>query len=146
MTFNTDLGSIGCKTIEKLTSNGIATVILTADEIAGTAHLNATTDSQTLFADVVITPKSSLYLKITSDKANPTVGDTVVYTLKVGNKGPDAAKDVVMTYVIPEGLEFVGANVDVGTYTYDSATRTIIWNISDVPVGDPNMRLSLLVA
>jgi uncharacterized repeat protein (TIGR01451 family) len=74
------------------------------------------------------------------------VGDSVLYTLKVGNKGPDVAKDVVMTYVIPEGLEFAGATVDVGTYTYNSAKRTITWVIGDVPVGDPYMLLSLRIA
>ena len=64
----------------------------------------------------------------------------------MGNNGPDAAKDVVMTYVVPEGLEFAGATVDVGTYTYDPATRTITWTIGDVPVGDPYMWISLRVA
>ncbi len=146
VTFSTDKGSIGCKTIEKETCNGIATATLTADETAGVAHINAVTDSQTVNTEVIITAKSGLYLIVTPSKANPTVGDTVVYTLKVGNKGPDTAKDVVMTYVVPEGLEFAGANVDVGTYTYDPTTRTVTWIIGDVPVGDPYMWLSLRVA
>ena len=144
--FQTDLGTIGCKSIDKTTTGGIATAILTATELAGIAHLNATTDNQTLFINVTITPKAGLYLTVTPSKANPVAGDTVLYTLKVGNKGPDAAKDVVMTYVVPEGLEFAGATVDVGTYTYDPATRTITWTIGDVPVGDPYMWLSLRVA
>jgi uncharacterized repeat protein (TIGR01451 family) len=146
VTFNTDLGSIGSKTIQKQTSNGIATATLTANETAGTAHVNAVTDSQIVNVDVTINPKSSLYLTITPSKANPFAGDTVIYTLKVGNKGPDKAKDVVMTYVVPEGLEFAGANVDVGTYTYNPTNRTITWTIGDVPKGDPYMWLSLLVA
>ena len=145
VTFNTDKGSIGCKTIEKQTVNGIATATLTADETAGIAHVNAVTDSQKVDTEVTITPKSGLYLTVTPSKANPVVGDTVVYTLKVGNNGPDSAKDVVMTYVIPEGFEFAGAKVDVGTYAYDPATRTITWTIDDVPVGDPYMWLSLHV-
>jgi len=144
--FQTDLGTIGCKSIDKVTTGGIATATLTATELAGIAHVNSTTDNQTLFVNVTITPKAGLYLTVTPSKANPVAGDTVVYTLKAGNKGPDAAKDVVMTYVVPEGLEFVGANVDVGTYTYDPATRTITWTIGDVPVGDPYMLLSLRIA
>jgi hypothetical protein len=51
-----------------------------------------------------------------------------------------------MTYMIPKGLEFAGANVDVGSYTYDPDTRTITWNIGDVPVGDPVMYLSLRIS
>ena len=144
--FQTDLGTIGCKSIDKTTIGGIATATLTATELAGTAHVNATTDNQTLFVNVTITPKAGLYLTVTPSKLNPVAGDTVLYTLKVGNNGPDAAKDVVMTYVVPEGLEFAGATVDVGTYIYDPVTRTITWAIGDVPVGDPYMWLSLRVA
>jgi hypothetical protein len=145
VTFNTDLGSVGSKTINKETTDGTATATLTADETAGIAHVNAVTDSQTVNNDVTINPKSSLYLTIKPSKTNPMVGETVIYTLKVGNKGPDTAENVVMTYTIPEGLEFAGAQVDVGTYTYDPTTRTITWKIGDVPVGDPYMWLSLKV-
>ena len=57
---------------------------------------------------------------ITSSKNNPQVGDKVTYTFKLGNNGPGIAKDVVFTYVIPEGLKFAGANVDQGNWTYNS--------------------------
>lgn len=143
VTFTTDLGNVGSKSVVKYTLNGIATAILRADETAGIAHVNGITDSQTLNSQVNINPKSSLYLTITPNKTNPVTGETVIYILKVGNKGPDMAKDVVMTYIIPQGLEFAGANVDNGTYTYDQNTRTITWTIGDVPVGDHNMWLSL---
>ena len=148
VTFNTDLGSVGSKTINKETIDGTATATLTADETAGISHVNAVTDSQTVNTSVTINPEStqsSLYLTITPSKNNPMVGDTVIYTLKVGNKGPDTAENVVMTYVVPKGLEFVGGQVDMGTYTYNPTTRTITWKIGDVPVGDPYMRLSLKV-
>lgn len=145
VTFNTDKGSIGSKIIDKETTGGIATATLTADETAGIAHLTATTDEQAVSTELTINPKSSLYLTIKPNKTNPVVGDTVIYTLKVGNHGPDTAKNVVMTYVLPEGLEFAGANVDHETYTYNPATRTITWTIGDVPVGDPYMWLSLKI-
>jgi len=144
--FQTDLGSVGSKSIDKSTDGGIATATLTADELAGTAQLSATTDSETLNGNVVINPRSSVYLTITPSKANPVVGDTVVYTLKVGNNGPDAAENVVMTYTIPDGLEFAGASDDIGNlWTYDPATRTLTWNLGTVPVGDPNLWLSLRI-
>ena len=144
--FNTGLGSFGgSKTIETLTSGGLATATFNADETAGSAVVSAVTDAQTVNLNVVINPKSSLYLNLTTNNTNPMVGDTVLYTLKVGNQGPDAAQDVVMTYVIPQGLEFSGATVDNGTYTYDASTRTITWTIGEVPVGDPYLWLSLRV-
>ena len=145
VTFNTDKGSIGSKIIDKETINGLATSTLTADETAGIAHITATTDAQAVNTEVTINPKSSLYLTITPNKTNPVVGETVIYTLKVGNHGPDTATNVVMSYVVPEGLEFAGANVDQGTYTYNPTTRTITWNIGDVLVGDPYMWLSLKI-
>ena len=146
VTFNTDLGSISCKTIQKETINGVATANLTADELAGVAHINAATDNQTVYVNVTINPKSSLYLTITPNETNLKLGETVVYTLKVGNNGPDTAKDVVMTYVIPNGLKFAGTTVYVGKWTYNNLNRTLTWTIGDVPVGDPVMNISLFVA
>ncbi|NYB52916.1 MAG: DUF11 domain-containing protein [Methanobacteriaceae archaeon] len=139
--FFTDKGSIGSKTIEKQTTAGIATAALKADETEGVAHVNVVTDDQTVNVDVTVKPKSSLYLTITGKKN--IVGETVTYTIKVGNRGPDTASDVVMTYQIPPGLEFASANVDKGTWTYQQATRTLTWNINDVPVGDPYLWLDL---
>ncbi|MGC9516166.1 MAG: SBBP repeat-containing protein [Methanomicrobiales archaeon] len=117
--------------------------------ITNTAKVSATTydpviSDTTSSVTLNVTPKSSLYLRITG-KTDPTVGDTVTYTLKVGNNGPSTAKDVVMTYTIPEGLEFLGATVDVGTWTYNPATRMLSWNLGDVPVCDPYMGLYLKI-
>ena len=84
-----------------------------------------------------------MYVNITPSNPNPQVGDKVTYTFKLGNKGPGIAKDVVFTYVIPEGLEFAGANVDQGTWTYNETTRTLTWTLGDVAVGDPYLWLDL---
>ena len=142
--FQTDKGSIGSKIIGKTTLMGLATATLTADETAGMAGINGTTDAQTLSTEVTINPKSSLYLNVTPSTNNPLAGETVTYTLKVGNNGPDPADNVVMTYTLPEGMEFVGASDDVGnTWTYDPNTRTITWTLGTVPVGDPTLLLNL---
>ncbi|NYB52995.1 MAG: DUF11 domain-containing protein [Methanobacteriaceae archaeon] len=142
--FQTDKGSIGSKIIDKTTLNGVATATLTADETAGVAKVNGTTDYQTVSKDVTINPKSSLYLTVTPGKINPVAGEVVSYTLKVGNNGPDAAENVVMTYTLPDGMEFAGASDDIGNqWTYDLVTRTLIWNLGTVPVGDPTLLLNL---
>jgi len=143
VTFNAERSIDGSST----TSGGIATATFTADGAPGEADVNAVTDSQTVNTSVMINSKSSLYLTVTPSKTNPVAGDTVVYTLKVGNNGPDTAENVVMTYVIPEGLEFVTADDDTGnTWTYDENTRTITWNLGTIPKGDPNLWLTLHVA
>ncbi|MGF7118838.1 hypothetical protein [Methanobacterium oryzae] len=143
VTFNAERSIDGSST----TSGGVATATFTADGAPGEADVTAVTDSQTVNTAVTINAKSSLYLTVTPSKTNPVAGDTVVYTLKVGNNGPDTAENVVMTYVVPEGLEFVIASDDTGnTWTYDENTHTITWNLGSVPKGDPNLWLTLRVA
>jgi autotransporter family porin len=57
VTFTTDLGNVGSKSVVKYTLNGIATAILRADEAAGSALVSAFADSQTpLTRTVTITP------------------------------------------------------------------------------------------
>ena len=53
--------------------------------------------------------KCSLYVKVSPTLINTRVGKTFTITYKVGNKGPDEANNVVMTFVIPKGLKFVSA-------------------------------------
>ncbi|MGB9977944.1 SBBP repeat-containing protein [Methanobacterium sp.] len=89
--------------------------------------------------------KSDVYVNVTPSKTNPQVGDKVTYKFKLGNNGPGVAKDVLFTYVIPEGLEFTGANVDQGTWTYNESTRALTWNVGNVTVGDPYLWLNLKI-
>ncbi len=90
--------------------------------------------------------KCNLYVNVSPTIINTTVGNIVTITYKVGNKGPDEANGVVMTFVIPNGLEFVSASSpDSAQPTYDVATRTLTWNLGDVPVGDPILKLNVRV-
>ena len=102
---------------------------------------NAAGSDDEIKTDYITVLKSNVYVNITTSNPNPQVGDKVTYTFKLGNKGPGIAKDVVFTYVIPDGVEFAGANVDQGTWTYNEATRTLTWTLGDVVVGDPYLWL-----
>ena len=134
-------------------SNGKATLSYNIIQDAGTYNIIATFngDNQYLSSQntgtltVTDQKQSDLYVTITSNKKNPNVGENVTLTFKVGNRGPDTAEDVVMTFKIPEGMEFVTCNVDQGTYTYDAVTRTITWNLGDVPVRDPYLYMVVKV-
>jgi uncharacterized repeat protein (TIGR01451 family) len=90
---------------------------------------------------------ASVYVLTTVSKNNPAVGETVTITFKLGNKGPDAADNVVFTYVIPEGMEFVSLETQQGypEAVYDPTTRTITWNLGTVPVLDPWLKVNLKV-
>lgn len=88
--------------------------------------------------------KSDVYVQITPSITNPQVSDKVTYTFKLGNNGPGDASNIVFTYVVPEGLEYAGANVDQGTVNYDETTRTITWMVGDVAANvDPYLWLDL---
>ncbi|MFA0833936.1 MAG: PKD domain-containing protein [Methanobacterium formicicum] len=88
--------------------------------------------------------KSDVYVNITPSNSNPQVGDKVTYTFKLGNNGPGDASNVVFTYVIPEGVEYAGANVDQGTVNYNPTTRTLTWTVGNVAAGvDPYLWLKL---
>lgn len=89
--------------------------------------------------------QADLYVKSWASKNNPYVGETITLTFKLGNRGPDTAENVVFTMKIPEGMQYVSSNVDIGTLTYNESTRTITWTIGDVPVGDPYLYMKVKV-
>lgn len=59
VTFTTNLGNVGSKSIVTGTINGIATAILRGNEAAGEAFTSASLDNQTLTATVTITPTTA---------------------------------------------------------------------------------------
>ena len=82
-------------------------------------------------------PASDIYLLTSIDNQNPTLGDIVTATLKVGNNGPNVAYQTILKFALPEGMQFINTWADNGSIYYDPATRMVIWNLGDVPVGDP---------
>ncbi|HEX3013691.1 MAG TPA: tandem-95 repeat protein, partial [Methanobacterium sp.] len=89
---------------------------------------------------------SDLYIKTTISNLNPTTGETFTLTYKLGNYGPDEAKNVTITFQIPKGLDFVNIKVDKGKCTYNETTRTVTWTLDSVPVGDPYLYLTVKAA
>ena len=45
--------------------------------------------------------QSNIYVTVTRSKSHTKIGETVKITFKVGNKGPDPASNVVLTFRIP---------------------------------------------
>jgi uncharacterized repeat protein (TIGR01451 family) len=58
-----------------------------------------------------------------------------VYELAVSNPGTAPAHDVELLAQLPTGLNFVSAN---NHGSYDEATRTVRWNLEELPVQMPN--------
>lgn len=86
-------------------------------------------------------------VELTIDKSvnneNPTVGDTVVFTLTVSNSGPDDAVDVRVDDVVPSGF----GNLQVVSLPSSSnmsiAANTVLWTNIFVPAsGDASATFS----
>ncbi|OEC87354.1 MULTISPECIES: beta strand repeat-containing protein [Methanobacterium] len=137
------------------TTNGVVNAVFYAKEGAMNASYNPVkitaladgyTTNDTESAYITINKTSDLYLKTKSNNNNPTVGEKFLLTYKLGNYGPDAAKNVTITFQIPEGLDFVNIKVDSGNFIYNETTRTVTWTLDSVPVGDPYLYLTVQAA
>ena len=131
-------------------TNGVAVLIHPITETAGMHTILARFNEDQEYlgsqdTDTLTATESNLYVTITSSKINPTVGDTITITFKVGNHGPSTAEDVVMSLTIPKGMEFIIAAPDQGKYSYEPSTRTLTWDLGDVVVGDPYLYLTVNV-
>jgi uncharacterized repeat protein (TIGR01451 family)/fimbrial isopeptide formation D2 family protein len=78
----------------------------------------------------VLPKQADLQIFKTVDKREPSIGETIQYTLTVNNLGTDTATDVVVQDRLPTGLTFVSA---AGQGSYDAGTG--IWTIGTVATG-----------
>ncbi len=85
-------------------------------------------------ADLVITK---------SGPATVPLDGTFTYTLSVDNLGPSTAANVVVTDVLPAGVEFVSAAAAVGTINVVNGTLT--WMLGTVAVADPVRTIDITV-
>jgi uncharacterized repeat protein (TIGR01451 family) len=85
--------------------------------------------------------KANIYLTVTSNKTHPKVNETVKLTYKLGNNGPDAADNVIVTIPLPVGFNVSTITGD-GFWNYNIPTNTIIWTIKNLPISDPYLYLT----
>lgn len=120
----------------KLTPAGVYNINVSF--VNGTVYANSTGNGT-----LTVKPTANLYINTKNINTILNMGETSLLIYKLGNYGPDEAKNVTVTFQIPEGLEFVNATADTGKYIYDSTTRTVTWTINSVPVGDPYLYLTV---
>ncbi|HEY0231420.1 MAG TPA: hypothetical protein VGC55_09220 [Dokdonella sp.] len=77
----------------------------------------------------------------TVDDANPTVGDTITFTIVTTNNGPDAATAVEVTETLPGQLTLVSATPSAGTY--DNATG--VWTIGGLDATGAGATVTLTI-
>ena len=130
-------------------NNGNVTYYLTAlvnsTSLAGKNVTNVVNETHAEYPNsstancTVYVPKADLYIQITSDKNNPTVGEPFTLTYKLGNNGPDTADNVTITIPLPEG--FVISKIE-GDGNWTVTGNTITWTMTNVTVGDPNLYIT----
>jgi uncharacterized repeat protein (TIGR01451 family) len=120
------------------TANGGALPAQNPVTVSAADSLNPTA---TVSTDITIKTAADLYVKVTSSNNDPKVDETFIITYKLGNNGPDAAKNVTITIPLPEGFEVSNISGD-GQWTYNATTNTIIWTLENVPVGDPYLYIT----
>ncbi|MGB9978169.1 beta strand repeat-containing protein [Methanobacterium sp.] len=140
--------------ITKNTVDGVMIALFYANEgtvpsvnpIEVTATADGYTTNNTESTYITVNKTSELYIKTTSNNNNPKIGETFKITYKLGNYGPDTAKNVTITFQLPEGLDLINISVDNGKCTYNETTRTVTWTLDSVPVGDPYLYLTVNAA
>ena len=130
-------------TIPTLDSGATATLtftrVMTTSDI-GTTKTNTATETQDTYnpnpvppqTTTIYTNKAMLTITKTANQSNYNVGDTVVYNIDVLNNGPDTATNVGVTDTIVNGLTYISSTLGGA---YDSATRTITWNLASLASG-----------
>ena len=139
--FQSDRGTLNPANL--LTANGVVNTTFTPTA-TGSTSVNATTDNQTVSFNLSVNPACYLYLDGTSDPVNPVAGQPFTLKYKLGNKGPNTAQNVVIYIPLPEGLNYVGAQVDTGSVSYNANNRTLTWILDSVPMGDPYLNLTVI--
>lgn len=131
-------------------SNGNATLPYKILQNGGNYHIDALFAGDSIYksstggASLKVN-QSDVYVNVKTSNNNPKIGERIFITFKVGNRGPDTANNVLFTFKVPQGMDLIGVIIYTGSYDYNDETRTITWNIGDVPVGDPELVMGLKV-
>jgi uncharacterized repeat protein (TIGR01451 family) len=110
-------------------------IVLIAAVIAGLAAPAGAVPSPDTLASLrsASTSDADLALAKTVSDATPNVGDKITFTVTLSNHGPDTAKKVQVTDLLPAGLTFVSATESKGDYK----RGTGVWKVGTVTTTAP---------
>ena len=138
-TYNENTGEWTVGTIangSSATLNVAGTVLATGDygNTATVSELdqNDPDNSNNTASTFVNAPRADIGLSKVVDISRPNVGDEVEITVTVVNNGPNDASNVEITYLLPNGLEYVSDNPTQGAYTSSNG----LWSIGNIQNGD----------
>lgn len=132
----------GLWAIGNMTNGAVQTLTITAKVNATGPYINTATikgndlDPQLGNNTATATPVPKVLLTDlrvvkTVSSTTPTIGENVVFSINVGNMGPDNATGVSVTDLLPLGYTYVSETATVGSY----ANATGIWTIGTLANG-----------
>ena len=86
-----------------------------------------------------VPPEADVSVEKTVSNSTPNKYDVIVWTISVINLGPDAAEDVIVTDILPDGLEYVShEDPTQGSYRHNAG----VWSVGTLEV---NSRQTLTI-
>jgi uncharacterized repeat protein (TIGR01451 family) len=82
----------------------------------------------------VATPRVRVRTEQVTDVANP--GDLIYYRLVLVNEGGGLAKNLVVTEVLPEALQFAGSEPSLDTADAAGGAHRVVWRVAELAPGD----------
>ena len=81
---------------------------------------------------------ADMFIDQSADQTKVKQGETLTYTLTVGNLGPDAAPDVTVFDELSSGVGFVSAQANKGSFTTPQVGQTgiVTWNLGSMASGE----------
>ena len=107
----------------------VDTLVLSGTKLINTVSITDENGGLTNTATVTtpLIAVSDLSIRKQVDPAVRTAGDSVTYTLRFGNSGPSDARSVLVTDVLPSGLQFGG--MIEGSAPDQQIGQTLIWDV-----------------
>jgi uncharacterized repeat protein (TIGR01451 family) len=125
----------GLWTVGTVTTTTPQTLTITATVVSPSTAINtATITSSDQFdpvpsnntASTTVTPQQAdLFVAKTVSDPTPNVGDTITFTVKVGNNGPNAATNVTLLDALPAEVQYQSSSATAGSYNPTTHTWTV---------------------
>lgn len=98
-----------------------------------------------VFGDIPLDPPSGwLTVKKTANKTHAAIGDMIIYTLILENRGPSPVTGITITDIMPHGITHISGSSRLDSKTFDdpipSGDRTFTWQAPDL---DPDGSLNV---
>lgn len=107
---------------------GVTVGLTTTNVLTNTAVVSNTTETNLVNnqdADHTTLTGTDLAVSKTVTPPAPTEGETILYTVRVTNRGPNSAGSVVLTDTLPVDVTFVSASASQGGYTSATGRWTV---------------------